>query len=156
MGGGVVLKYVSNAHISIITSIFISYRTISAGLGVGRDLCCLFAKKKHLNVQPCWRAKWAHTGGIVWGQFSHAQQSVCRRVGWKNPQPANHPAAPRAARWLAAAEQRRKSTEHGDSPREVPNSTRLCKTHIAISSPALRSYLCIWRLGGDAAVVSKQ
>lgn len=76
----------------------------------------------------------------------------CRRAAWKNPRPANQPAS------CALIGQRRAKAEvrsAGDSPREVPDSSRLYKTYSAISSFGA-SYLCIWRSGDDAALVSKQ
>lgn len=88
-------------------------------------------------------------GAEARGQFSHARhQSVCRRIGWKNPSSST------AARWLAATAERRKCTEPGIPRGKFPTRLGYVK-HTAISSPALR--IRAWEdSSDDAALVSKQ
>lgn len=94
---------------------------------------------------------------LKWAQneLLHAEESFCRRAAWKNPRPANQAALRRAARWLASAGQKAEVHRAGDSPREVPNSSWVCRTYSAISSFGA-SYLCISRAADEAALVSKQ
>lgn len=68
---------------------------------------------------------------------SFHMQPVCRRVGWKNPQPSNHPAPLQEPRWLAGAAWRRKSTEQGIPRGKFPTPQGYVKH--SVPYPLLRS-----------------